>query len=203
MQRTNALERQQHELPPLPYGMDALAPHISRETLEFHYGKHHRTYVHKLNELIGHTVFEGMTLLALVKESTGPIFNNAAQVWNHNFYWNCLTPRSAGRPAGELAKAIDAGFGSYEKFAKEFTNSAAGKFGSGWTWLVKRADGALEIRNSDDADNPLRWGQVPLLGCDVWEHAYYLDYRNERAKYIEAFWRLVNWDFVARNFAGK
>lgn len=202
MQQENTLVKPQRELPALLYGLDALAPHISRETLEFHYGKHHRAYVNKLNDLIRNSAFEGMALPSLVKKSTGPIFNNAAQVWNHNFYWNCLSPKGGGKPAGKLAAAIDAGFGSFDQFANQFKNSALGKFGSGWTWLVKSGDGALTIRNSDDADNPLRWDQTPLLVCDVWEHAYYIDYRNERAKYIEAFWHLVNWDFVARNFAG-
>jgi Fe-Mn family superoxide dismutase len=201
MQSTNTLEKLRHELPALPYSMDALAPHISRETLEFHYGKHHRAYVTKLNELVGNSAFAGMPLPSLVKKSTGAIFNNAAQVWNHNFYWSCLSPKRTSRPIGNLAGAIDACFGSFDRFAAQFKSSATGKFGSGWTWLVKRNDGTLEIRNSDDADNPLRWNQTPLLTCDVWEHAYYVDYRNERAKYIEAFWHLVNWDFVADNFA--
>ena len=203
MQQTNTLVKPQHELPALPYGMDALAPHISRETLEFHYGKHHRAYVNKLNELVRNSAFEGMTLASIVKESTGPIFNNAAQVWNHGFYWNCLSPKGGGKPADKLAAAIDATFGSFDQFVSQFKNSAVSKFGSGWTWLVKSGDGALTIRNSDDADNPLRWDQTPLLVCDVWEHAYYIDYRNERAKYIEAFWHLVNWDFVTGNFTGE
>jgi Fe-Mn family superoxide dismutase len=203
MQQANTLVKPQHELPALPYGMDALAPHISRETLEFHYGKHHRAYVNKLNELVKNSAFEGMALAGLVKKSTGPIFNNAAQVWNHSFYWNCLSPKGGGKPAGRLAAAIDAAFGSFDQFVSQFKNSALGKFGSGWTWLVKSGDGTLTIRNSDDADNPLRWDQTPLLVCDVWEHAYYIDYRNERTKYIEAFWHLVNWDFVTGNFTGE
>jgi Fe-Mn family superoxide dismutase len=203
MQQANTLVKPQHELPALPYGMDALAPHISRETLEFHYGKHHRAYVSKLNELVKNSAFEGMALADLVKKSTGPIFNNAAQVWNHSFYWNCLSPKGGGKPAGRLAAAIDAAFGSFDQFVSQFKNSALGKFGSGWTWLVKSGDGTLTIRNSDDADNPLRWDQTPLLVCDVWEHAYYIDYRNERTKYIEAFWHLVNWDFVTGNFTGE
>lgn len=203
MQQASTLEKPQHELPALPYGMDALVPHISRETLEFHYGKHHRAYVNKLNELIRNSAFEGMTLPSLIKKSNGPIFNNAAQIWNHSFYWNCLSPKGGGKPAGKLAAAIDAAFGSFDQFASQFKSSAAGKFGSGWTWLLKNPDGTLTIRNSDDADNPLCWDQTPLLVCDVWEHAYYIDYRNERAKYIEAFWHLLNWDFAARNFAGE
>jgi Fe-Mn family superoxide dismutase len=190
-----------HKLSPLPYAMDALVPHISRETLEVHYGKHHRAYVNKLNELVAGSDFASWALPELVKKATGPMFNNAAQAWNHDFYWNCLSPGGGGQPAGELARAIDAGYGSFERFASRFKGSAAEKFGSGWTWLVKRGDGSLEIRNGADADNPLRWDQTPLLCCDVWEHAYYIDYRNERAKYLEAFWQLVNWDFVARNFA--
>jgi Fe-Mn family superoxide dismutase len=203
MQQANTRVKPQHEQPALPYGMDALAPHISRETLEFHYGKHHRAYVNKLNELVKNSAFEGMALAGLVKKSTGPIFNNAAQVWNHSFYWNCLSPKGGGKPAGRLAAAIDAAFGSFDQFVSQFKNSALGKFGSGWTWLVQSGDGTLTIRNSDDADNPLRWDQTPLLVCDVWEHAYYIDYRNERAKYIEAFWHLVNWDFVTGNFTGE
>lgn len=192
-----------HELPRLPYALDALSPLISRETLEYHYGRHHRAYVNKLNELIKGSSYEGMALDDLIRDSQGPIFNNAAQVWNHSFYWNCLSPESAGKPAGELAKAINAAYGSFDAFTVKFKASATGKFGSGWTWLVKAKDGALTIRNSDDADNPLRWNQTPLLTCDVWEHAYYIDYRNDRTKYIDAFWSLVNWDFVAGNFGGR
>jgi Fe-Mn family superoxide dismutase len=192
--------RAQHALPPLPYRTDALAPHISKETLEYHHGKHHRAYVNKLNELIVGTEFESAELPEIIRRATGPIFNNAAQAWNHTFYWNCLTPGSAGRPAGELARAIDRAFGSFDKFMSEFKSCAGTKFGSGWTWLVKGVDGTLTVRNSDDADNPLRWSQTALLTCDVWEHAYYIDYRNERPKYIDAFWQLVNWEFVGRNF---
>ena len=203
MPQTNRLLKPQHELPPLPYSMAALVPHISAETLTYHYGKHHRAYVNKLNELVQGSEFEAMALADLIRKTTGPIFNNAAQVWNHSFYWNCLSPKGGGTATGELAREIDAGFGSFERFTAQFKSSAATKFGSGWTWLVKRADGTLAIHNSDDADNPLRSNEVPLLVCDVWEHAYYIDYRNERAKYIEAFWHLVNWDFVADNFAGR
>ena len=191
----------QHELPPLPYDLDALEPHISGSTLEFHYGKHHRAYVTKLNELVKGSEFEGMNLPDIVKRAQGALFNNAAQAWNHAFYWKCLTPVSNLHPSGAVAAAIKAQFGSLEAFYEKFSASAIGKFGSGWTWLVKRADGTLEIRNSNDADNPLRWNQTPLLTCDVWEHAYYIDYRNERARYVEAFWKLVDWDFVAENFA--
>ncbi len=192
-----------HELPPLPYAIDALAPHISRETLEHHYGKHHRAYVDKLNELVQGTEFETMSLADLIKRTTGPVFNNAAQAWNHDFYWSCLSPRGGGAPTGELARAIDAGFGSFDAFASRFKSSALSKFGSGWTWLTRCADGTLAIRNSDNADNPLRANETPLLTCDVWEHAYYIDYRNQRAKYLDAFWHLVNWDFVARNLTGR
>ncbi|MBW8066654.1 Fe-Mn family superoxide dismutase [Ferrovum sp.] len=192
-----------HELMTLPFAMDALSPHISRETLEYHHGKHHRTYVNKLNELIKGTEFEGLSLSDLVKKTTGPTFNNAAQVWNHNFYWYGLKPQGSDKPAGELAAAIDRNFGSFDQFATQFKTAAATKFGAGWTWLVKTEDGKLAIRNSNDAENPLQWNQIPLLTCDVWEHAYYIDYRNERPRYIEAFWGLIDWDFVARNLAGK
>ena len=193
----------QHELSPLPYAMDALAPHISKETLEYHYGKHHRTYVTKLNELIKGTEFENATLPEIVKKSSGSLFNNAAQVWNHDFYWDSLSPEGGGSPTGALAKAIDSAFGSYEKFTQQFKTTAAAKFGSGWTWLVKNTAGGLEIRNSDDADDPLRLNLTPLLTCDVWEHAYYIDRRNERPKYLEQFFEVVNWGFAARNFGDK
>jgi Fe-Mn family superoxide dismutase len=203
MAQANRLLKPQHELPPLPFGMDALAPHISAETLAYHYGKHHRAYVNKLNELVYGTEFEAMSLPELITNSTGPVFNNAAQVWNHSFYWNCIGPKGGGLARGELGRAINASFGSFDAFATRFKSSAAAKFGSGWTWLVKRADGTLAVHDTDDADNPLRSNELPLLACDVWEHAYYIDYRNERAKYIEAFWKLVNWDFVAGNLAGR
>ena len=193
------MPKPRHELNPLPYAPDALAPHISRETLDYHYGKHHRAYVNRLNELVAGTDFESWPLPELVRKATGPMFNNAAQAWNHEFYWNCLSP-AGGVPTGELARAIDGQYGSFERFAARFRSLAAEKFGSGWTWLVRRDDGSLELRNSNDADNPLRWRQAPLLCCDVWEHAYYIDYRNERAKYLEAFWRLANWEFAERNF---
>jgi Fe-Mn family superoxide dismutase len=189
------------ELRPLPYGMDALEPFISRETLEYHYRRHHRAYVTKLDELTKGSEFEAMPLGLVVTRSSGPIFNNAAQVWNHDFYWSCLAPEGVREPEGDLARAIDGCFGSFALFANLFKASALAKFGSGWTWLVKTADGHLAIRNSDDADNPLLWNEMPLLVCDVWEHAYYIDYRNERAKYLEAFWQLANWDFATRAFA--
>ena len=188
-----------HELPPLPYAMDALAPRISKETLEYHYGKHHRAYVNKLNELIQGTEFASMSLEDIVKKATGPVFNNAAQIWNHTFYWNSLTPTAGGKPSGNLAKAIDASFGSFDNFSTQFKTSATTKFASGWTWLIKGADGKLAIVNTNDADTPLRTGQTALLTCDVWEHAYYIDYRNERPKYVGSFMEIANWDFAAKN----
>lgn len=184
----------------LPYAHDALAPLISQETLEYHYGKHHRAYVDKLNELISGSQFEAAALPDIIRSATGAIFNNAAQIWNHDFYWHCLTPKRDGAPTGELAAAINTSFGSFDTFATQFKQTALSKFGSGWTWLVRDQAGALSIRNSNDADNPLLWDQTPLLVCDVWEHAYYIDCRNARAKYVESFWSLVNWEFVARNF---
>lgn len=189
------------ELPALPYANDALAPTISAETIEFHYGKHHQTYVNNLNNLVPGTEFEGMSLEEIICKSSGGIFNNAAQIWNHTFYWNGLTPDGKDAVSGDLAAAIDAAFGSFDKFKADFATSAATNFGSGWTWLVKNADGNLEIVNTSNAGCPLTEGQTPLLTCDVWEHAYYIDFRNARPKYVESFWTLVNWDFVAANFA--
>ena len=189
----------EHKLPELPYAKDALAPHISEETLEYHYGKHHATYVTKLNDAIPGTEFEKASLEEIIKSApAGGIFNNAAQVWNHTFYWNSLSPNGGGAPSGDLAAAIDKAFGSVDDFKKQFTDAAVGNFGSGWTWLVKDGD-QLEIVNTDDAGNPMTDGKTPLLTCDVWEHAYYIDYRNARPKYLEAFWNLVNWDFAASN----
>ncbi|GAA5187418.1 superoxide dismutase [Fe] [Ferrimonas gelatinilytica] len=190
------------ELPALPYDKDALEPHISAETLEFHYGKHHNTYVVKLNGLIEGTEFAGKSLEEIVKSSDGGIFNNAAQVWNHTFYWHCLSPNGGGAASGAVAEAINAAFGSFDAFKTEFTNSAVNNFGSGWTWLVKKADGSVAIVNTSNAGTPLTDGVTPLLTVDVWEHAYYIDYRNARPNYMEAFWNLVNWDFVNANFAG-
>ena len=190
-----------HTLPELPYAMDALEPHISKETLEFHYGKHHRTYVDKLNGLIEGSKFADASLEDIVRGSDGGVFNNAAQVWNHTFYWHCLSPEGGGRPSGELAKAIDASFGSFDEFHKQFSDKAVTLFGSGWAWLVKQRDGKLAIVQTGNAGTPLTGPDKPLLTCDVWEHAYYIDYRNARPKYLEAFWKLVNWDFVAKNFA--
>jgi Fe-Mn family superoxide dismutase len=191
----------EHTLPALPYALDALQPHISKETLEYHYGKHHQTYVTNLNNLIKGTEFENATLEEIVKKSSAGLFNNAAQVWNHTFYWNCLTPNGVGAPSGALADAINAKWGSFDKFKEEFTKSCLANFGSGWTWLAKKADGSVDIVNTSNAATPLTGADTPLMTCDIWEHAYYIDYRNARAKYVEAFWNLANWDFVAKNFA--
>jgi Fe-Mn family superoxide dismutase len=188
-----------HTLPALPYAMDALAPIISKETLEFHYGKHHQAYVTNLNNLIPGTEFESASLEEIVKKSSGGIFNNAAQVWNHTFYWNSMAPNAGGEPTGKLADAIKAKWGSVAAFKEAFNKSAAGNFGSGWTWLVKKADGSLDIVNTSNAATPLTTTDVALLTCDVWEHAYYIDYRNARPKYLESFWSLVNWSFAAKN----
>ncbi|WP_163832715.1 superoxide dismutase [Fe] [Spartinivicinus ruber] len=190
------------ELPALPYERDALEPHISKETLDYHYGKHHNTYVVKLNGLIEGTDFAGKDLEYIVKNSEGGVFNNAAQVWNHTFYWNCLSPNGGGEPTGELANAIIEAFGSFADFQAQLTDKAVNNFGSGWTWLVKNQDGSLEIVNTNNAGTPLTGNQKPLLTVDVWEHAYYIDYRNVRPDYLKAFWQLVNWEFVAGNFAG-
>ncbi len=189
------------ELPALPYARDALAPHISAETIDFHYGKHHQTYVTNLNNQIKGTEFENASLEEIVAKSSGGMFNNAAQVWNHTFYWNCLKPNGGGEPTGKLGDAIKAAFGSFAAFKEEFTKVALGTFGSGWAWLVQRADGSLALVSTSNAATPLTTTDRALLTCDVWEHAYYVDYRNARAKYVEAFWNLVNWDFVAKNFA--
>lgn len=188
-------------LPPLPYEMDALEPHISKETLEYHYGKHHKAYVDNLNKLIPGTPFEGKDLDTIILESEGSIFNNAAQVWNHTFYWHCLTPNAAKEPEGELAKAIQKSFGSFEKFKEIFSQKAITTFGSGWAWLVKKADGTLDVVSTSNAQTPMTAKQQALLTCDVWEHAYYIDYRNARPSYVEHFWNLVNWDFVSKNFS--
>jgi superoxide dismutase, Fe-Mn family len=189
------------ELPALPYEKNALAPHISAETLEFHHGKHHKTYVDKLNGLIPGTEFDGKSLEEIVKSSTGGIFNNAAQIWNHTFYWHCLSPNGGGDATGAIANAIDKAFGSFAKFKEEFTASAINNFGSSWTWLVKKADGTVAIVNTSNAGTPLTDSSVtPLLTVDLWEHAYYIDYRNLRPKYMEGFWALVNWNFAEQNF---
>jgi len=188
------------ELPALPYAKNALAPHISEETLEYHYGKHHQTYVTNLNNLVPGTEFEGLSLEQIIQKSSGGVFNNAAQVWNHTFYWNCLSPNGGGEPTGGLANAIDRTFGSFEEFKEAFTKCAVTTFGSGWAWLVKNKDGSLALVSTSNAGCPLTEGQIPLMTCDVWEHAYYIDYRNARPAYLEAFWALVNWDFVSANF---
>ena len=191
----------EHTLPPLPYAKDALQPHMSQETLEYHYGKHHQTYVTNLNNLIKGTEFENASLEDIIKKSSGGLFNHSAQVWNHTFFWNCLKPNGGGAPTGAVADAINAKWGSFDKFKEEFTKSATTNFGSGWTWLVKKTDGTVDIVNTSNAGTPLTTADKALLTCDVWEHAYYIDYRNARPKFLEAFWNLVNWDFVAKNFA--
>lgn len=187
------------ELPKLPYAMNALEPYISEETLTYHYGKHHQTYVTNLNKLIINTEHADKTLEELILSTTGGIFNNAAQVWNHSFYWACLAPNGGGEPTGEFLEALLAEFGSFEAFQSQFSQTAITTFGSGWAWLVKNAEGRLEIISTANAQTPLTAGKQPLLTCDVWEHAYYIDYRNARPKYVESFWNLVNWDFVANN----
>ncbi|MBF0191985.1 MAG: superoxide dismutase [Magnetococcales bacterium] len=189
------------QLPSLPYAQNALEPHISAETLDFHHGKHHQTYVTNLNKLIEGTDNQDKSLEEIIKGSSGGLFNNAAQVWNHTFYWNCLSPNGGGAPTGALADAINAKFGSFEAFKEKFTATAIGTFGSGWAWLVKNADGSLDLVSTSNAGTPMTDGKTALLTCDVWEHAYYVDFRNARPKYVEAFWNLVNWDFVSSNFA--
>jgi Fe-Mn family superoxide dismutase len=191
----------EHTLPPLPYAKDALQPHISQETLEYHYGKHHQAYVTNLNNLIKGTEFENASLEDIIKKSSGGVFNNSAQVWNHTFFWNCMKPNGGGAPTGALADAINAKWGSFDKFKEEFAKSCVSNFGSGWTWLVKKGDGSVDIVNTSNAGTPLTGSDKPLLTCDVWEHAYYIDYRNARPKFVEAFWNVVNWDFAAKNLA--
>lgn len=190
-----------HELPALPYEKNALEPFISAETIDYHYGKHHQTYVTNLNNLIAGTEFENLSLEDIVRKSSGGIFNNAAQVWNHTFYWNGMKPSGGGKPTGALAEAIDKAFGSFDAFKEEFSKCAVTTFGSGWAWLVKNADGSLALVSTSNAGCPLTAGQKPLLTIDVWEHAYYIVYRNARPKYVEDFFSVVNWDFVAANFA--
>ena len=189
------------ELPELPYAKNALEPHISTETLEYHHGKHHATYVTKLNGLIPGTEFEGKSLEDIIKSSSGGVFNNSAQIWNHTFYWHSLSPNGGGQPTGALAEAINAKWGSFEDFQKAFDEKAVNNFGSSWTWLVKNSDGSLEIVNTSNAGTPITEGQTPIITVDLWEHAYYIDYRNARPKYLEAFWALANWEFAAENFA--
>ena len=192
----------EHQLPQLPYAKDALAPHMSAETFEYHYSKHHQAYVTNLNNLIKGTEYENLDLEAIVKKApAGGVYNNAAQVWNHSFFWNCMKPNGGGAPTGALAAAIDAKWGSFDAFKEAFTKSCVGNFGSSWTWLVKKADGSLDIVNTSNAATPLTTSDTPLLTCDLWEHAYYIDYRNARPKYLEAFWALVNWDFATANLS--
>ncbi|MEN9762795.1 MAG: hypothetical protein RI906_2621 [Pseudomonadota bacterium] len=192
----------EHTLPALPYATDALAPHMSKETFEYHYGKHHQAYATNLNNLIKGTEFENASLEDIVRKSSGGMFNNAAQVWNHSFFWNCMKPNGGGEPAGALGAAITAKWGSYAAFKEAFTKSAVGNFGSSWTWLVKKADGSVDIVNTSNAATPLSGADKPLLTIDLWEHAYYIDYRNARPKFVETYLNhLVNWDFAARNFA--
>lgn len=190
-----------HILPKLPYAMDALQPSISQETLEYHYGKHHQAYVNNLNNLIKDTEFANASLEETILKSTGGIFNNAAQVWNHTFYWHCMTPNSNGEPSGKLADAIIKTFGSIDELKKRFSQTAISTFGSGWAWLAKNAKSELEIISTSNADLPMKHDKKALLTCDVWEHAYYIDYRNLRPSYIEKFWNIINWDFVEKNFA--
>jgi Fe-Mn family superoxide dismutase len=189
------------ELPPLPYALDALAPHISKETLEYHYGKHHQTYVDKLNGLIVTTALENLSLEEIIMKSDGGVFNNAAQVWNHTFYWNSMSPNGGGEPTGDLLDAINEAFGSYADFKEKFTTAAVNQFGSGWAWLVKNSAGELEITSTSNAGTPMTDNKTALLTCDVWEHAYYIDTRNSRPNYLENFWNVVNWDFAAQNLS--
>lgn len=184
-------------LPQLPYAKDALQPHISSETIDFHYGKHHNAYVTNLNNLIKDTKFSDMSLEDIIKKSEGGIFNNAAQVYNHTFYWHCLSPQGGGEPSGKLADFIKKDFGSFNDFKQKFTQAAVTQFGSGWAWLTQNSSGKLEIKQTSNAGCPLTDGLTPILTCDVWEHAYYIDYRNARPTYVETFWKLVNWDFAS------
>ena len=189
----------EHKLPELPYAKGALAPHISAETIEYHYGKHHATYVANLNKLIAGTEFAELSLEDIIKKASGGIFNNAAQVWNHSFYWNCLSPKGGGEPSGALADTVAKNFTSFAALKEKLTAAAVTQFGSGWAWLVKNPDGSLAVEQTSNAATPLKDGKKPLLTGDVWEHAYYIDYRNARPAYLEAFWKLVNWDFAAAN----
>lgn len=190
------------ELPALPYEKNALEPHISSETLDYHYGKHHATYVTKLNGLVEGTEMENKSLEEIIKSSDGGVFNNAAQIWNHTFYWHCLSPNGGGEPTGALADAINAKWGSFDDFKAAFNDKAVNNFGSSWTWLVKTADGSLDIVNTSNAETPISGdAHLPLLTVDLWEHAYYIDYRNARPKYLEGFWALVNWEFASENFS--
>ena len=187
------------ELPPLPYDRTALEPHISGETLDYHHGKHHKAYVDNANKMIAGTEFESMPLVDIIRRSQGALFNNVAQVWNHTFFWNCMSPNGGGEPTGKLADAINLAFGDFATFKDEFSKTCIGTFGSGWGWLVQRPDGSLALVSTSNANTPIVGDDIPLLTCDVWEHAYYIDYRNARPKFVEAFWNIVNWDFVASN----
>jgi Fe-Mn family superoxide dismutase len=189
----------EHKLPQLPWAKDALAPHISAETIDYHYGKHHAAYVANLNKLIAGTEFAELSLEEIIKKASGGIFNNAAQVWNHSFYWNCLSPKGGGEPSGALADAIAKSFGGFAAFKEKLSAAAVTQFGSGWAWLVKNPDGSLAVEQTSNAGTPLKDGKRAILTVDVWEHAYYIDYRNARPSYVEAFWKLVNWDFAAQN----
>lgn len=189
----------EHKLPELPYAKDALQPHISAETFEYHHGKHHNAYVTNLNNLIKGTKYESMTLEEIIKSSEGGLFNNAAQVWNHTFFWNCMSPKGGGVPGGKVADLINQKWGSFDKFKEEFAKNAVGNFGSGWTWLVQNSKGEVEIMNTSNADTPMVHNMKALMTIDVWEHAYYIDYRNARANFVTAFWNLANWDFVNQN----
>ncbi len=191
---------QAHQLPDLPYSLDALEPYISKETLKYHHGKHHAGYINKLNNAIAGTEYSGKSLEQIIATAEGSVFNNAAQVWNHTFYWQCLGPATKGELENEIGSAIERDFASPDDFKQRFTEAATSLFGSGWTWLVINPKSELEIVNTENADTPLRHGQVPLLTCDVWEHAYYLDYQNARPEYLQAFWKLVNWEFVNRQY---
>lgn len=189
----------EHKLPELPYAKDALQPHISAETFDYHHGKHHKAYVDKLNELIKGTKHENMSLEEIIMSSQGVLFNQAAQVWNHTFFWNCMAPKAGGAPTGKVADLINKKWGSYEKFQEEFAAKALGNFGSGWTWLVQNDKGEVEIFNTSNADTPMAHNLKAVMTVDVWEHAYYIDYRNARANFVKAFWNVVNWDFVNKN----
>ncbi|HEY4787188.1 MAG TPA: Fe-Mn family superoxide dismutase [Bacteroidales bacterium] len=188
------------ELPKLPYAMNALEPHISQKTLEFHYGKHHQAYVNNLNNLVKGTKFESASLETIIKEAEGGIFNNGAQIWNHTFYFSSFSQKGGGEPVGDLAHAIKQTFNSFAGFKENFAKASATLFGSGWTWLVKNSDGSLDIIQESNAGNPLRKGLIPILTCDVWEHAYYLDYQNRRPDYIESFWKIIDWEIVGKRF---
>jgi len=188
-----------HQLPDLPFGPNDLEPFLSAETLEYHHGKHHKAYVDNLNKLTAGTPQENASLEDLIKTADGGVFNNAAQVWNHSFYWKCLKAGGGASPSADFQAKLAEAFGSFDDFKSKFSQSAVGQFGSGWAWLVKNADGSLAISTSANAENPIRNGQTPLLTCDVWEHAYYVDFRNARPKYLEEFWGWVNWEFVESN----